>query len=70
MASRKRTHLSIEKKVEVIKYTKDHSGIGVRALTESFGIGKMQAKEIAVCLGKADFEEPVAGFLNGRNTTM
>ena len=46
MASRKRTHLSIERKAEVIKYAKDHAGVGVRALAESFGIGKTQVSEI------------------------
>ena len=46
MASRKRTHLSIEKKAEVIKYAKDHTGVGIRALAESFGIGKTQVSGI------------------------
>ena len=38
--------MSIEKKAEVIKYAKDHTGIGVRVLVESCGIGKMQVSEI------------------------
>ena len=46
MASKKRTLLSIEKKAEVIKYAKDHTGVGVRALAELFGIGKTQVSEI------------------------
>ena len=37
--------MSIEKKVEVIK-AKDHTRVGVRALAESFGIGKTQVSEI------------------------
>ena len=47
MASgRKRTHLSLEKKTEVIKYAKDNSGVCVRAVAETFGIGKTQVSEI------------------------
>ena len=46
MASTKRTHLSIERKAELIKYAKNHSGICVRALAESFGIGKMTVSDI------------------------
>ena len=38
--------MSTERKVEVVKYAKDYSGISVRALAESFGIGKTQASAI------------------------
>ena len=46
MAFTKRTLLSIERKAELIKYAKNHSGIGVRALAESFGIGKTTVSDI------------------------
>ena len=32
--ARKRVHLSIDKKVKVIKYAADHPGVGVRAIGE------------------------------------
>ena len=33
-------HLSIDKKVEVIKYAAGHPGIGVRAIGEQFKVSK------------------------------
>ena len=37
---RKRIHLSLEKKVEIISKSKDNPGIGVRALADSFSCSK------------------------------
>ena len=43
----KRTHLSLEKKIEVIKYARNHPGTSVRAIAEAIGsIGKTQVSEI------------------------
>ena len=44
MASKKRTHLSVERKAEVIKHAKE-TGMSVRALAEYFGIGKTQVEK-------------------------
>lgn len=44
--AKKRVHLSIDKKVEVIKYAADHPGVGVRAIGEQFKIGKTQVSDI------------------------
>ena len=35
-------HLSIDKKVKVIKYAADHPGVGVRAIGEQFKVSKTQ----------------------------
>ena len=43
---KKRAHLSIDKKFEVIKYAADHPGVGVRAIGEQFKIGKTQVSDI------------------------
>ena len=45
MSSKKRTHLTVERKAEVIKHGKD-TGMSVRALAEYFGIGKTQVADI------------------------
>ena len=42
MASKKRTYLTLEKKIELIKHVKTNPGISVRALGEIFGCGKTQ----------------------------
>ena len=44
MASR--THLSLDKKVEVIKKAKNHPGMTVRSLAECFNCGKTQISYI------------------------
>ena len=44
--AKKRVHLSIDKKVEVIKYAADHPGVSVRAIGEQFKIGKTQVSDI------------------------
>ena len=44
--SRKRVHLSIDKKVEVIKYATDHPGVDVRAIGEQFKVSKTQVSDI------------------------
>jgi len=45
-SSRKRKHLSLERKVEVIKEAKKHPGITVRTLAEKFDCGKTQISDI------------------------
>ena len=42
----KRTHLSLEKKVEVIRKSKDNPSIGLRALAEIFQCSKTQISAI------------------------
>ena len=44
--AKKRVHLTIDKKVEVIKYAADHPGIGIRAIGEHFKVGKTQVSDI------------------------
>ena len=44
--AKKRVHLTIDKKVEIIKYAADHPGTGVRALGEHFKVGKTQVSDI------------------------
>ena len=44
--AKKRVHLTIDKKVEVIKYAADHPGIGVRAIGENFKVRKTQVSDI------------------------
>ena len=44
--ARKRVHLSINKKVEVIKYAAGHPGVGVRAIGEHFKVSKTQVSDI------------------------
>ena len=44
--TRKRVHLSIDKKVEVIKYAADHPRVGVRAIGEQFKVSKTQVSDI------------------------
>ena len=44
--ARKRVHLSIDKKVEVIKYAAGHPGVGVRAIGEHFKVSKTQVSDI------------------------
>ena len=39
-------HLSIDKKVEVIKYAAGHPGVGVRAIGEQFKVSKTQVSDI------------------------
>ena len=39
-------HLSIDKKVKVIKYAADHPGVGVRAIGEQFKVSKTQVCDI------------------------
>ena len=41
-----RVHLTIDKKVEVIKYAAERPGVGVRAIGEHFKIGKTQVSTI------------------------
>ena len=41
-------HLSIDKKVEVIKYAADHPGVGVRAIGEQFQVSKFQVSKTQV----------------------
>ena len=45
-STRKRTHLSLEKKVENISKSKDNPGIGVRALADIFSCSKTQIAAI------------------------
>ena len=45
-STRKRTHLSLEKKVEIISKSKDNPGIGVRALADIFSCSKTQIAAI------------------------
>ena len=40
--SHKRNYLSLEKKVEVIKYLQENPGTSIRALVEKFGCGRTQ----------------------------
>ena len=42
VTGQKRTHLSLEKKVEVIRKSKDNPSIGLRALAEIFQCSKTQ----------------------------
>jgi len=41
----KRVHLSINKKVEVIKYAAGHPGVGFRAIGEQFKVSKTQVSD-------------------------
>lgn len=44
--ARKGVHLSIDKKVEVIKYAAGHPGVGVRDIGEQFEVSKTQVSDI------------------------
>ena len=44
--AKKRVHLTIDKKVEVIKYAADHPRIGVRAIGENFTVGITHVSDI------------------------
>ena len=46
LQNKKRNYLTLEKKIEVIKYTKKNPGVGVRALGEQFDCGKTQIGKI------------------------
>ena len=45
-SSKRRCHLSLQEKVEVIKKTSSSPGISMRALNELFGCGKTQIADI------------------------
>ena len=44
-STRKRTHLSLEKKVEIVSKPKDNPGIGMRALADIFSCSILKQKE-------------------------
>ena len=44
--ARKRVHLSIDKKVEVIKYVTNHPVVGVRTCGGQFKVSKPQVSDI------------------------
>ena len=50
VAGKKRCHLTLEKKVEVIKKSKSNPSLSVRALSEIFGCGKTQISDILLFL--------------------
>ena len=68
--AKKRVHLSIDKKVEVIKYAADHRGVGVRAIADHFQIGKTQVSDILKNKDsiQMSFESNLATYQKPRNS--